>query len=337
LSIDKNIKPIAFNNFGQPIAFEGLLPEGKRSAKDLVEQGKLYLEHIKVATRMSDPANEVMVIDQITDEDQAKHIKFNQVYKGIPIFGKEIWVHASRGDVNLVNGNWVPTPKIDNTIPTLTEIEVFKILQEKEAFPSQVFVPAFLRGETKKELIIYQTKDEEYKLAYYISTYPDGFHRWEYFLDAHSGEIIEKIENTCKFFHPDLKNISCSIDQNETSKTKEYEIDFTDNIPNVETLDLLNSHVIMSGQDLMGISRQVNSLESNGRRFMIDVNRDMFKTTSSLPNNPEVVLWTIDANNGYPINRDFRYYQVSSTSVNWNNPAAVSSQHNMALSYEYFK
>jgi Zn-dependent metalloprotease len=334
LSIDKNIKPIAFNNFGQPIAFEGLLPEGRRSAKDLVEQGKLYLEHIKVATRMSDPANEVMVIDQFIDEDQAKHIKFNQMYKGIPIFGKEIWVHASRGDVNLVNGNWVPTPKIDNIVPTLSKVEVFNLLKVQEKFPPKIFLPAFLRSETTTELVIYQTKNYEAKLAYHISTYPDGLHRWEYFVDAHTGDVIDRIENTCKFVHNVIENNSCV---NEQSSLKTYEIDLTDNIPNLENLEPLNTHVVMAGQDLLGINRQVNSVESGGRRYMMDINRDMFKTTSILPNKPEGVLWTIDAFNGSPENDNFSYDHVSTNTLNWTNPAAVSSQHNMALSYEYFK
>ncbi len=338
LFLDKNIKPIAFNESGQPIAFEGLLPEGKRSSKDILTQSKDYLEAIKSAIGIKNPHQEVELIKEVTDEDQTRHIKLNQTYQGIPIYGKEIWMHATRnGDVGLVNGNWTPTPEIQNVTPRLDESEAYALLKEKENFTNKVYLPSFLRGETKKSLVIYIVNDETPRLAYHISDYPDGVHRWDYFVDANTGEVFKIIENTCQIFHPALKNIHCASSQNKTYEVNPtYTIDLTDNLPHLE-MDPLNTHVVMSGQDLLGVTRQVNSLQSGTNRIMMDINRAMFKATSVLPNKPDGVLWTIDAFNGSPENDDFEYDHVTTTTTTWSNPTAVSSQHNMALSYNYFK
>lgn len=333
------IRPVAFDNEGKPIAFEGKLPEGKRSNKDALVQSKDFLNSVKEFIAMKDPNSEIIKKDEIVEADGIKHVKLNQTYKNIPLFGREIWAHYDRNGIYLMNGSWTKTPEIEDIIPAFDEKEAYKIVKEKEKFAPKVFLPAFLKTNSSTELVIYDLDGQNARLAYHIIAYPDGLHRWEYFIDAKTGEIFEKIENTCKFHHADIsvKSENKVDAQNETvtncyDLTGIKETDLANPI-----MDPLNKHVVMQGADLLGVTRQVNSLESGTRRYMIDVNREMFKAASALPNDPDGVLWTIDAFNGSPENDNFRYDHVSTPNISWNNPAAVSSQYNMALSYEYFR
>jgi hypothetical protein len=62
---------------------------------------------------------------------------------------------------------------------------------------------------------------------------------------------------------------------------------------------------------------------------MIDGSRDIFNTTpANMPNDPDGVIWTIDAFNTSPEKDNFKYDHVTSTNNIWSSRTAVSSHYN---------
>jgi Zn-dependent metalloprotease len=326
LTIASNdVYPIAFDYKGNPIAYEGRLPDGKRSNKDLMAQSINFLELISKDLKLTSNDSYYNLIDQVKDENGSQHLRFQEMYKGVPIFGREVISHAAKDEITLVNGKWGKTPDLEVNAK-LKESVLEQIISKQEESKTKHFLPAFLKGTSSTKLIVYPVNEEKFTLSYHVSTYPDGVHRWEYFVDANSGEVINKFMNSCKLHNHVSKKTELPQESNEI---------VTSNSANLTTL--ADGHLVMSGVDLLGVTRSINSLEKTNRKYLIDVNRDMFVKTSVLPNEPEGVIWTIDAFSTSPENDNFRYDQVSTTSATWSNPTAVSSQYNMSIAYDYFK
>ena len=69
-----------------------------------------FLESRKDILKIHDSRAEFKIISESMDHLGMKHIKFQQVYKEIPVWGKELSVHLdSQNNVYLLQGNTVPT------------------------------------------------------------------------------------------------------------------------------------------------------------------------------------------------------------------------------------
>ncbi|MCH8149136.1 MAG: hypothetical protein IH987_14330, partial [Planctomycetes bacterium] len=73
------------------------------------------------------PDEELNVEDRRIDAFGHTRTTFRQVYKGVPVFGALLRVHADFSDrITVVNGTFVPDIELD-TIPTLSDSEASKI------------------------------------------------------------------------------------------------------------------------------------------------------------------------------------------------------------------
>jgi len=132
---------------------------------------------------------------------------------------------------------------------------------------------------SNQELIIYhpQINQDDARLAWRMVVRPNFLERWIYYIDAKSGEILSKINNTC------------SID----------------------------GTVRTSARDLNNTPQAINVYLSGSNYFMIDITKTrMFNArNSTMPDDPAGVIWTLDAKNSKADN--LSYYQVSSTNNAW--------------------
>ena len=72
--------------------------------------------------RLDDPNAELVLVRRHTDELDRTHLRFRQQYQGVPVWPADIIVHLNpAGQVDLMNGAFVPTPKNLSTTPTLDE------------------------------------------------------------------------------------------------------------------------------------------------------------------------------------------------------------------------
>lgn len=172
-------------------------PEDKRAA------ALTYLQEVADLMRIQRPSEEFVVKDMVEEEAQT-HLKLSQVFQGLPVYGSEIWVHLGADGHALMNGRYRATPGLERITPTLSAEQA---MAAGRADLSQKTLYRELNEEEQQwlsytgpeaELIIYPLPEEEaLRLAYHITFRPNFVERWEYFLDAHTGEVLNAYDHTC--------------------------------------------------------------------------------------------------------------------------------------------
>lgn len=143
-----------------------------------------FCEHLK----LDEPRKDLVVKDVKIDKLNFKHIKFQQVVKGIPIWNKEISIHLnSDNNVYLFQGHYLPTPVDVATIPKISPQDAAKIavLEISDGNGS------WSAGEN--ELIIMAMSPAKIHLTYKITLLKGFIDRKYYFIDALNGNILRKI------------------------------------------------------------------------------------------------------------------------------------------------
>ena len=300
---------ISYDKNGMPIMFKGMVGNQTIQLGNVtsIQNAALeYLNSIKVALRIDDPANEFEVVKIETDALGMTHIRMQQVFMGIKVEGGELILHTDLNNrIAMAAGRFYPTPNMDNVLPLLNadasevvamnEVKnetVIKALTDKEKLILQ-------SSETEAELVIFHKNNDVHseQLAWHVTVRPNFMERWEYHIDAKTGATLSHYNHTCA----------------------------------------LDGPATATAVDLAGISRTIDVYEVSGTYFMINATETMFDATgSTMPDDPRGAIWTIDANNTSPQN-NMNVSHVSSTNNSWNNPTAVSGHYNAKQSYDYFK
>ncbi len=275
-----------------------------RSEESMEQAAYNYLNSIKEAMLINQPETEFRTMDLHTDNMGFDHLKMQQYYKGIKVYGGQIILHGQNNSWNCFNGTYYPTPEISGLNPALSALDATEVVTgDLPSYKSYEMLTPFektlLQGYTgpETELIIYHPNRDagSEMLCYHISIMANVLDRWEYFIDAQTGQIVHKYKNMCS-----------------------------------------DGPATATAVDLNGVSRTINTYLKNGYYYLIDATRPMFNPSQSdLPNNPVGALWTIDAQNSSPNNASL--YQLTSVSNVWNNPKAVSAHYNAGIAYEYYK
>jgi len=250
---------------GEVLMIENLSKSPAPNArKGLQMMAMEFLTDVKAALKIEDPNQELEMINMESDEIGMTHIQLQQKYKNIPVYGGEIWLHTKGEKIDVLNGRNFPTPNLASISPTLSENKAIEFAMadvSKKSIMQQAGVTGKLLGKMQNtaELIIYH-KDGNFtdeRLAYNLTVRPNLLERWTYFVDANTGEVLKKFNNTCS----------------------------------------LNVPLKATAKDLNGFSRTFNVQQISSTNYMIDTQRFMFKPTSKLPDDPIGAIWTIDALN----------------------------------------
>lgn len=244
-----------------------------------------FLAQVKTALKIEDPNQELEMVNMESDEIGMTHIQLQQKYKNIPVYGGEIWLHTKGEKIDVLNGRNFPTPNLASITPTLSEDKAIAFAMTdvaKKSIVQKSGVTGQLLGKMQNtaELIIYH-KDgrfDDERLAYNLTVRPNMLERWTYFIDANTGEVLKRFNNTCSLDGP-----------------------FT-----------------ATARDLAGISRTFSVQQSGSTYYMLDTQRPMYnKTTSKLPDDPVGGIWTIDAQNTTSDNMKYSQVTTNSLN-NWN-------------------
>ena len=229
LEDQSNIKIKRDAKTGLPIWITGTEKDAAsvRSASDEV-RCLSYLQAIKDPLRIEDPAIEFVMNKMEVDHLGHKHILMQQVFQGIKVYGSELKMHEKDGDIYLVNGRHFPTPKLETIIPTITARNAEDFVKTK--FDNFKTLTAdqkrFVSGEQlQSELVIYHVNDHhrEARLAYHVTIIPSLTDRWEYFVDAHTNEVLNKYESICKIHNHNHSHISSASRASSTCSHHSHE------------------------------------------------------------------------------------------------------------------
>ncbi len=260
-----------------------------------------YIGYFSKELGIKNANNEFKILSQETDELGMNHLKMSQIYKGIPVYGSELIVHGKE-EWDMINGRNYPTIELDVNAK-LTQINAIELVQ-KDLKENTVLKPI-----TSTELVLLKNKKpivnlvvfhpnqdpSNAKLAYDISIKPNFVERWQYFVDANTGQILEKYNHTC------------AVDGPATA----------------------------TARDLNNISRNIRTYQKGNAYFLIDTSKDMFPGGTVNAEDPQGVIWTIDANRSTA--EDLSIKQIASSNNTWSNPTAVSAHSNAGIAYDYFK
>jgi Zn-dependent metalloprotease len=263
------------------------------------------------------PVNEFVLSSAHSDEQGNQHFRMNQVYNGIPVYGSEVILHTVGQYLQKMNGRYYATPSQLNTTPLLTQEQVRAIAEKAFGTVRTNWTPQDLKligGQPfQAELVIYHLDDKAH-LAYLVTLRPNVLKRIEYFVDAHTGQILNQLDRTCKI-HPNLGG--------------HHSEHCAEQMPPVTGM----------GLDLFDISRSFGAWQEGSNVYMMDATKSMFNSgASSFPGNPVGVIAVLDAQNTSPENSNFNYTEVKSNNTSFSNKkAAVSAQYNAGKCYDYFK
>ncbi|MFZ5981520.1 MAG: M4 family metallopeptidase, partial [Candidatus Zixiibacteriota bacterium] len=138
------------------------------------------------AFRIAEPELE-LVVDRV-DEDRSgnRHIRFQQHHNGVRVYGGNLAVHYNKaGELRTVNGKY--QPGLELSVSPALPVDRAVALARADL---NGFFGAAEPGEA--ELVVFPWEGTNYLAwrLYLLSDSPPG--RWEYFVEANTGEIIYK-------------------------------------------------------------------------------------------------------------------------------------------------
>lgn len=152
-----------------------------------------FLESRKNFLKIDSPRLEFERIREDIDELQFKHVRFQQVINGIPIWGHELTVHLNKDNqIYLVNGYYEPT---------LKNIDITPVFSEQGVIQCAIKAASVEEGGWKAEQAekyIFMADRQAPRLAYRITLFR-GVAREFYFIDAIDGKVLHRISGTQEF------------------------------------------------------------------------------------------------------------------------------------------
>jgi Zn-dependent metalloprotease len=134
--------------------------------------------------RLDDPDRELVTQGYGTDHLDRRHVRFAQVYGGLPVWPAELNVHLdARGNVDLMEGGFVPTPRHLRLTPTVTAADA--IDAARQAVPGGGAAVASIPA-----LIVYAPLSRRARLAWKLDLDVSLTARWAVVVDARSGRLL---------------------------------------------------------------------------------------------------------------------------------------------------
>lgn len=251
--------------------------------------------HLSEKFKVADASKEFKVKKVNFDELGYKHVKVNQMVEGIPVYGSEYIVHFDQnGNVYAGNGRFEEKAKDFKAKGSF--------IKEKEAIQAAAIDTGYIAGEsdyqedmTAAELYLYQVNDE-FIPVYLVKLnwlHEDSFGDWRVFVSAYTGEVVDK-----------YSNIQTGKPGGGGTPTGTNEVG--------------------TGVGVLGDSKAVNTILSNGAYYLIDKTKPM---TGSIT--------TYNAQNGTRLPGAY----MTDTDNTWNtstHKAAVDAHVYAGQTYDYY-
>ncbi|MCL5960380.1 MAG: PepSY domain-containing protein, partial [Chloroflexi bacterium] len=150
-------------------------------------KARSFIRYYSRLFKLKDSDNEFSLVSNAPDELGMIHLKFQQYYQGVKVYGSQLAVHLKNHTVTAVNGRYTPDISLSVT-PEVSSQEAEQAAVKDLAARNASVVPG------KTELVVYNAVDGPH-LAWttrLASDNPPG--RWVYFVDAHNGSVINKYD-----------------------------------------------------------------------------------------------------------------------------------------------
>ncbi len=288
---------------GMPILIDGMPFTDKVSAENQVQATQKVIGSIADALGIQRNADAFRIMHTETDRLGTTHIKLQQVFNGVDIYGAQAWLHFANGKV-CFNGRTQIAPNLPTVTPVITEQSALAITRSDVSTVSR-----FMEITTAQSSLLHVKQFEShlvvlpdanrfgnFNLAWHVTVYPNLLSRWEYFVDATTGAILNKYENICSL-----------------------------------------GATTAQAADINGVTRTIGTFNANGTHYLVDASKSMYTgTQNALPATGKGIILTLNAQN--TSQQNMQYADFTSTNNNtWNDSRGVSAHYNAAVSWDYYK
>ena len=279
----------------------GLIKDTRTSTHD-------YLRELSPVLQLEKAESEFSIVRVTNNQSNKTTVRLEQVFKGVPVYGGEVIVHLNEfGEGESFNGKYFKIGDDLDPKPAIAEQMAIQrvtghlrngLARHALTDRQKQFVQY---AEPKATLVVYPEKGlvKTNVLAYHIVYCPSLHERWEYFVDANTGNVLHQFESTCAIDGPRTAN----------------------------------------GPDLNGTSRSINTYQVGSQFVMLDITRTMYKPVgSTLPDEPIGGILTIDMNNTFGDDQTIQHaVSNNNTWGSSTQTKALTAHYNAGVAYEYFR
>lgn len=310
----------------------GGLQSASRSALGLLQS---YRELLK----LRNPQQELTPLSITTDPEGFTHFRFAQTWQNIPVWGRDLYVHATPdGAAYVINGTYEPTPVAAQTTASISGSNAIEAtiadLRSKgrwEPLPADAATVLKFDPPTAK-LVLFPTADGAMRLAWEVAIYPNLIEHFTYLVDASNGAILNRIPRHCSIVPP--------AGNAAPPRVSEF----------VRGLPAGKSPAVQSAQGVAAAGfKNATATDLNGKTqsFRVYQHTDNIhyllfdlpnfnQAKSQLPDNPAGGAITISAGNN-DLTQNVQLSHVTSANNTWGDRSSVSSHANAKVTYDYYK
>ncbi len=169
---------------------DNLLPDlsSTASINDVVQ---VFSKNHKSTFGLTSEDDRLEIVKVIRDDLGMQHIRLQQIYANIPVYGKDIYLHQDQHN-RLISANGRLFP-IDNNLKTKPAL----LAKQAEDIALKAANTNNRESIESTSLTIYPMQNGKTHLAYIVTLRPAVDKNLEIFVDAHSGDILHSANRVC--------------------------------------------------------------------------------------------------------------------------------------------
>jgi Zn-dependent metalloprotease len=313
----------------RPVWIEGFLPKSSGLSKVPMD---LKAENI-INYIFADQAQDLKQTEHVSEENGIFHTRYQQYFRSVPVYGGDTRLHIYQDDSFVFNGRIYEGSDEISNLPKISEEEgisaaVQDLLSGGETvIPEKEFDTEKYGSQFTTQVVWWPFEDSgTLRLSYHIRAQANYLKYWNYFVCAHTGEIIYKF------------NINGFVPDYLAEKAKSTHMKIPESAyENPARHILMDGPRTASATDMDNKNVTINTYELGGEFYLIDASQDMYVQNSIQQGEPKGVATVLTANNTTPYNNSLQLFYLKTSQNIWSDPVAVSAQNHTTLSYNYLK
>ncbi len=318
------------DHLNRPIWVEGFLAKSSDLSKAPMDIKAIHL----MAKIFPQEVEGFNLTEQHNDDLNIYHARFQQHIQSVPVYGADMRMHIYSDGKFIFNGRtYTKTENVEST-PTLSVASVINNIQNDLNKSKEIVIPTEewsgedYGNQFSEELVWWPfEEDGSLKLCYHVKAQANYLKLWNYFVCAHTGDIIYKFN--INGFVPNYIKHRASLKNNNSTLHTENNFSASAN--------MMDGPRTANARDMDNKTVPINTYQLGNDFYMIDASQSMYVNNSIQQGSPKGVTNVLSANNTTPYNNSLRLFYVSSTNNTWTDPITVSAHHHTTLSYSYLK
>jgi len=149
-----------------------------------------FLDSKRALFKLTSARDEFVVKKTTSDAMARKHIKLQQVFDDLPVWGKQVTIHLDKHNrVYGLQGHYQPISPHLNTRPAITRKAAGRQALRTQPHPSQWRVQ-------QTTACIWAPSDADQRLVYVVRLMKNGIYRERCFVDAFDGSLLRCLSTT---------------------------------------------------------------------------------------------------------------------------------------------